>query len=162
MRAKAGSHGRLSLHPSPYLKMKSIEKILFAVLILGAVVTGVWADSKFRINKTDAPVQGSVQFGSEYQATSTRNAAGTAMEATTLLNTGSGVLGSVVITGAAAGIYTFLDATTTSPGADWSNRTLASFPASTAAGTYTFDVSYQKGLLVTLSGTIGTGTITFR
>lgn len=112
----------------------------------------------------------SVAVTNEYMATST--AASTLLGATIsndiLIKTGQGALGSVVITGANTGIFSFYDATTT----DVSKRTnniatssilIASFPASVAAGTYTFDVQYTNGLLLELtSGNIATSTITYR
>lgn len=111
---------------------------------------------------------GSVSQASEYIATST--AANTVYGATitgdTLIQTGPGTLGSVVITGANTGIINFYNATTT----DATQRTtatstilLASIPASAAAGTYTFDVRYFDGLYVDIvGGNMPTTTITYR
>ncbi len=106
---------------------------------------------------------------SDYMATST--AASNAYGAFTIgrvIRKGSGSFGSVIITGANTGIVNIYDATTT----DVTLRTgqtatstilLASFPASTAAGTYTFDAVYKQGLYVDLvAGNMPTTTITFR
>lgn len=107
---------------------------------------------------------GSVSRGESYQSVVT------ATELTDnkdLLKLGSGVLGSVVITGAASGTFEFYDATTTNATlrtitATSSLRRLASFPTNATAGTYTFDVAYSQGLIVAFKGTQGTTTVTYR
>lgn len=113
---------------------------------------------------------GSVNQANEYLATST--AASTVYGATitgdTLIKTGQGALGSVVITGANTGVINFYNATTTNVSARTGNTAtstilLASIPASAAAGTYTFDVFYTTGLYVDIeSGNMPTTTITYR
>ena len=113
---------------------------------------------------------GSARPGDEYMATSTAasNVYGATVTGDRLLKTGSGALGSVIITGANTGVVNFYNATTSSVllrtgGAATSTILLASFPASAAAGTYTFDAEYTNGLLVELeSGTMSTSTITYR
>lgn len=104
----------------------------------------------------------SVIQGSEYHATTTRTYNGIAMTNLSVLQTGAGALGSVVITGAAAGVINIYDATSTQTNASWATTTLATIPASAAAGTYTFDVIFQKGLLIEIIGTTPTSTITSR
>jgi hypothetical protein len=84
-----------------------------------------------------------------------------------LIKLGSGTLGSVVITGAAAGTFEIYDATTTNASlrtitATSSLRKLASFPANAAAGTYVFDVNFNQGMIVAFTSTQGTTTITYR
>jgi hypothetical protein len=112
---------------------------------------------------------GSVSVTDEYNATST--AASTVYGAFTtgrLIRTGTGSLGSVVITGANTGIINFYNATTSSvllrTGQKASSTILmASVPASAAAGDYVFDSLYTDGLLVILEGGImPTTTITYR
>lgn len=114
-------------------------------------------------------VSGSVNDSSAaYESTTTRASFdGTAITATgaapKTLSVGFGTLGSVVITGASAGTIDLYDATTTGAHSDYvGTTTLASFPLSTVAGTYTFDVQYKKGLMLVLSGTTGTSTITWK
>lgn len=103
-----------------------------------------------------------------YESTSTRAAFdGTTITATgaapKVLSVGFGTLGSVVITGAAAGTIELYDATTTGVHTDYvSTTTLVQIPLSTVAGTYTFDLVYKKGLMLVLTGTIGTSTITWK
>ena len=114
--------------------------------------------------------QGSIRIGDELQATSTApsSAYGATISGDTLIKTGTGALGSVIITGANTGIVNFYNATTS----DVNKRTgqvatstilLASFPASTAAGTYVFDTQFTYGLYIDLiSGAMPTTTVTFR
>jgi len=106
--------------------------------------------------------------GNEYQEINfaASNAYGASTTAGTI-KTGYGSLGSVVITGAAAGVLNFYDATTTNSAkrdATQATSTLlvASLPASLAAGTYTFDVTFSRGLIVDIIGTAPTSTVTFR
>ena len=111
----------------------------------------------------------SIRIGDEYMATSTASNTmyGASITGDALIRTGQGALGSVIITGAGTGIWNIYNATTSNVLARTGNIAtstilLASFPASTAAGTYTFDVTYTTGLLVELeSGVMATSTITF-
>lgn len=108
---------------------------------------------------------GSVNDSSaSYNSTTTRAfPAGTALTSPTTLSAGFGSVGSVVITGAATGVIVLYDATTTGPHSDHATTTIASFPASTAAGTYVLDARYDRGLVYVLEGgTVGTSTITWK
>lgn len=114
-------------------------------------------------------ITGSVIQGSEYHATTTstgRFASGpTTLTATT--SAISGTLGSVVITGAAAGTIDFYDATTSNVNLRTGNTAsssilLASFPTSAVVGTYTLDETFYTGLLVSFGATMATSTITYR
>lgn len=85
------------------------------------------------------------------------------------IKTGNGTLAQVTITAAAAAEFNLIDATTTdvnkrTNNAATSSLILASFPASVAVGTYTFDRLFFNGLLlVNNSSTIfATTTITYR
>jgi len=98
-----------------------------------------------------------------YESTTTRAAFnGTALGSPLILVPSYGTLGSVIITGAGTGIINIYDATSTAAHSDYATTTLASFPASTAAGTYVFDTRFQRGLVVELIGTVGTTTITWK
>lgn len=120
--------------------------------------------------QTPQNAYGSIRVGDELFATSTAANAvyGATITGDTLIKTGTGALGSVIITGANTGIINFYNATTSNVSARTGNTAtstilLASFPASAAAGTYTFDVVYTTGLLVELeSGLMATSTITYR
>ncbi len=140
--------------------MKSITttQTLTLALVLGLVLAFVY--SNYQVNQ----VEGSVAFGNEYKATTTNSMT---TDITRVLKNGPASLGSVVITGAAAGSMTFYNATTTNPNfrnAIYSSSSilLADFPNSVAAGTYTFDVDAPVGLVVVFSGTEPTSTITYR
>ena len=125
---------------------------MIAVLVI--VIGYLWGD--------DETVYGSVAPTGEYHASTTRNYVGAAMPNLSVLQVGPGTLGSVVITGAGAGVINIYDATSTVANTEWATTTITTIPASAAAGTYTFDVSFQKGLLVEIIGTTPTSTITFR
>jgi type II secretory pathway pseudopilin PulG len=103
--------------------------------------------------------QGSVIQGNEYQATSTAANAlyGARTDTEGLLKTGYGSLAQVTITGANTGILNFYNATTSNVNLRTGNTAsssilIASFPASAAAGTYTFDATVTTGLLYVLEG----------
>lgn len=141
-------------------------KIAVVVIVVVGFTIGVW------ITKSGSPSNnfGSVSRFSDYTSTTTRQAVtGAVLTNYTVLGAnaatvGSSVaLGSVVITGANTGIINIYDATTTGPHSDSATTTLASFPASTVAGTYIFDVTATKGILIELSaGLMPTSTITWR
>ena len=115
---------------------------------------------------------GSVAQSNEYYATTTQG--GTLQELNLTTTTGDiyetkqGALGSVVITLAAANSIEIFDTTTTDRTKRAANLTtssirMASFPASVAAGTYTFDEVYRRGLIVVFSGSNPpTSTFTYR
>lgn len=123
------------------------------IIISVAIVLAIFAIGIALIQPSKHLV-GSVGQGGEYNATSTPG-----MADNTNLAKGFGVLGSVVVTGANTGTINIWDATTT---AATSKILLASFPASVAAGTYTFDVRYLTGLTIAITGTAPTSTITYR
>jgi ABC-type uncharacterized transport system permease subunit len=135
-----------------------MNKIFNTIIVLGLVVIGVGVYSYDRV-----PNQlGSVAQSGEYQATTTYSklSVPTFNNVQTLISNGPGVLGSVVITGAVAGPMRFINATSST---DIASTTIATFPNSTAAGTYVFDVVVTRGLIVeSLSGLMPTSTITFR
>lgn len=137
--------------------MTSVLTSLAAILVALIVLV-----PKLQVSP-DGEVLGSVTQGNEYFSTTTRNAV-TGAELTNLkvLKVGAGSLGSVVITGAGTGIMNFYDATSTVTNAEWATTSLAVFPGSTAAGTYTFDVAFSRGLLFEEIGSVATSTITWR
>ncbi len=136
--------------------MTTLEKILLTLSIVLSVFLAVFISTK--------PNQsfGSVGQGGSYHSTTTRAFNGTAMANGQLLQLGPGDLGSVVITGAGTGIINIYDATSTITNRQTGTTTLATFPASTAAGTYTFDAQYYNGLVIEVSGSVATSTITYR
>ena len=118
----------------------------------------------FLVGLTYRPDQAesSIIVGNEYNSTTTRNYIGVAVTNLAVLKNGAGSLGSVVITGAAAGQVNLYDATSTVTNTLWATTTLATFPLSAAAGTYTFDVTFSKGLLIEVIGATPSSTITWR
>jgi len=134
--------------------MKKTIALVIIALVAGYYFAGTRA--------IDTGPIGSVQVSSEYRATSTRDFVGTALPNYSILKPTAGTLGSVVITGAAAGDMIFYDATSSAPNATFGSTTLVVIPASTAAGTYTFDLIFRRGLLYELTGTTPTSTITWR
>lgn len=136
-------------------------------ITIGVIVV-LFIGYSFLTGTTAIPL-GGVTVGNEYNATSTAgsNVYG-AFTGDQLLKTGWGSFGSVIITGANTGIVNFYNATTS----DVTQRTnniasstilLASIPASTVAGTYTFDVIFTDGLLLELeTGIMPTTTVTWR
>lgn len=107
---------------------------------------------------------GSISDGQSYNSTTTKAFSWTNLP---VLKTGSGTLGSVVLTGVAAGNITLYDATTSNVSLRTGQKAtstiyLGSVPNSAAAGTYTFDTTFNDGLLVDVQATTPTSTITWR
>ena len=139
-----------------------MNKILLSVSVVVIIVLAVLLVGTGMQN--NQPTLGSVDYGGEYQGTTTSTGR---FPTTVTLKTGNGALGSVVITGAAAGVINIYDATTSNVLARTGNTPtstiyLASIPASAAAGTYTFDRVFFTGLVVDIAGTMPTTTITYR
>lgn len=135
-----------------------MSKIITAVLlvIVTALVTVYFTNPSGDL--------GGVTVGNEYIATSTKPYYSAIVDRS--IRTGWGTLGSVTITGAGTTDFAFFDATTTVNSIDGfstSTKMLAHFPASTAAGTYVFDVQYTDGLsLHVLTAGTGTSTVSYR
>jgi hypothetical protein len=129
------------------------QKIVAVLLAIVALFGGGYTATKV----------GSVSEGSAYNSINTN----TASSNKDLIKLGYGTLGSVIITGAAAGTFEIYDATTTNSVlrtvvATSSLIKLASFPTNAAVGTYTFDTAFTQGLIVAFTGAQGTTTITLR
>lgn len=139
--------------------MKKIEKVLLTFAITLSVFVLVFVATRNKVPTAYA----SVAYGNDYHSTTTVQAiTGVSLPRYSLLQTGNGTFGSIIITGANTGVINIYDGTTTSNHSDSATTTLASFPASTAAGTYTFDSQYYKGLIVEIIGVAPTSTVTFR
>lgn len=133
--------------------MNTLSKILLAIAIsLTLIVLFAQGNRSFS----------SVSVSSEYYSTTTSPTFAVA-PAFKVLKLGGGTLGSAVVTIAGAGgVINIYDATTTTNGAIYGTTTLAKLSTATA-GTYTFDVVFNRGLLVeTVGANTGTTTITFR
>jgi hypothetical protein len=142
--------------------MKKILQIIGvcvgSILLVTFILAGRYASEEKRAGA-------SIPDGQAYVGTTTKAADGTALANYSVLKGGPGVFGSVVITGANTGVMYFFDATTTDKTVrtNQSTTTLATIPASAAAGTYTFDVQANYGIVYQLvSGVAPTGTVTTR
>lgn len=85
---------------------------------------------------------GSVTAGNEYTATTTASTFGGTHRQ---LKVGPGALGNVTIASTSAHSLTLWNATSTT---DSASTTIVTFKASASDGTYTFDASFDRGLVV--------------
>lgn len=136
--------------------------ILPSIMVVGIFLMGAITV----VNLLGQPRQAdaSVTRFAEYQGTTTSTGN---FAVDQLVQTGPGTLGSIVITGAAAGTINIYDATTSNitlraPSMSSSTILKATMPVSAAANTYTFDVLLSNGLFVNTVGTMPTTTITYR
>ena len=137
-----------------------MQNIIIGLMALVVALSGYVAGVK----DAPAPVLGSVTQGNEYNSTSTKNFVGTSLSDKTL-KVGVGSLAQVTITGAAAGVVTLCDATTTSVSLRakaTSTLTCWNIPASAAAGTYVFDAQFVDGLIIDTESTAPTSTVMWR
>jgi len=143
-----------------YKIILSISALLAVIAVIGVLLQQPWNAGASQI------------VGNDYNATSTKNYDGTELtNLTRLSNFGDscrgGSLAQVTITGAGAGVLYFWDATTTDANlraARYASSTIlvTTVPASTAAGTYTFDAEYTCGLIYEEVGTAPTSTVMWR
>lgn len=133
--------------------MSQIQKILLTLAICLSIFALVLQTQK-------GASFGSVSNGSEYNATTTDATWNTV--ANTVV-TGTGTLGSVIVTLTSNAPIAFYDATTTGPHSDHATTTIATFKTTTA-GTYVFDAIFTRGLVVDTGSTVGKAstTITYR
>ena len=150
-----------------------MNKIILGLVLLLVAMTGylIYRPTDIQTDIQPDIQPGSVTQGNEYYATSTAPALTGFMSTVNprLIKGGYGALGSVIVAkaGSPGGSMNFYDATTTdatkrSAGQATSSIILASIPTDLAAGTYVFDITFTRGLLMDWSGTIGTSTITYR
>lgn len=133
--------------------MKSLPYILLSWLLI--IVAAVFIFSPKQTAHITEPTLGSVQVGSSYQSTTTVQGATAGLYTLTSV---PGVLGSIVVVSTSAvGGFTVYDAT------DAGTTTLVALPASTPAGTYTFDLNVFRGLRISVpSGFSGQFITTYR
>lgn len=133
--------------------MKILPFILLSWLLI--IVAAVFIFSPKQTAHITEPTLGSVQVGSGYQATTTAVGATAGLY---VISAVPGTLGSIVIvsTTPVSG-FTVYDADSTA------TTTVVAFPASTAAGTYTFDTNIFRGLRISVpSGFNGQFITTYR
>ncbi len=130
--------------------------LVVVLLIVASIGSFIYASGLIRS-------VGSVARTSEYRSLTT---IATTVPAY-LIKYGQGTLGSVIIHNIGTGYYTLYDASTTIP----SNRTIQATSSlrivgivanSQAVGTYTYDTTFNNGLIAVYGGTQGTSTITYR
>lgn len=133
--------------------MSKLQKTLLTFAICLSVFALV-------INVKGGVIAGSVSNGSEYNATTTDATWNTSYNTVV---TGTGTLGSVIVTLTSNAPIAFYDATTTGPHSDHATTTIAAFKTTTA-GTYVFDAVFTRGLVVETVSTVGKAstTITYR
>jgi len=134
-----------------------MKSLITLIIVLAVVVCGVLL---FKGEPVEPPTGSVDNDSSGYYSTSTNDTT----QITELLDSGSGIFGSVVITTAPGTAFALYDATTTDATArtNTATTTLAVFPASATVGTYVFDVNYTYGLIMPVAGTMGTSTITWK
>lgn len=143
--------------------MKKEHKIIIGIGIVSLAMLFVL------VFKQSEPVQGSIVDGQAYYSTTTVSgfAFGKTIKGATTTGA-SGTLGSVIIASSTVGTFALYDATTTNVNLRTGNKatstiTLASFGASSANGTYTFDTVFNTGLLLDAgTGFNGSFTVTYR
>jgi len=132
---------------------KSINKLLWvssitlAVVVLVGVMT-VWPISNVKI--------GSVTQGNDYKYASSTTDTGMKR----LVANKPATLGSVIVASTTNATFTIWNATSTT---DTASNTVASFPALVGAGTYTFDITVPRGLIIKPGvGFLGQYIVTYR
>lgn len=125
--------------------MDKANKLLTSIVIILLFFVGVLA-YVFTSTK-DVPV-GSVNRASEYHSTNLKDITGSSTTGT-LIKTGAGTIGSLVLATTAAQSITIYDVASA---ANYASTTLSTkvitFATSTAAGTYTIDRAIEKGLVI--------------
>ena len=120
--------------------------------------------------ENDSKALGSVTVGNEYQSTTTPLAGDLDLRGANdivTLKVGTGTLGQVVVTTSNVVAFQLYDATTSNVNlrmdqAATGTLLLADFPKFTATSTYTFDLTFKRGLLLVGSSTMATSTIMWR
>lgn len=135
--------------------------VMVLVLVLAGVIANTGGSSLGSVATPDAYYSTTTSFANGVGWTGARVVTGTTTAK-------SGVLGSVVITKSTAAPISIYDATTTDitkrASVATSSITLATFGASVAAGTYTFDTVFNTGLLIDPMGTglVASSTVTWK
>ena len=133
---------------------------LLTLIMVVVICVGVYTKTDVKV---DVPLGGSA--GEPYNATTTPQGA---VFVDSLIRTGQGTFGGLLVTLAGTNVYNIFDATTTNVNLRTGNKAtstifMATIPASLAAGTYKFDTVFTDGLYLDfVSGTTGSSTILWR
>ena len=140
------------------------QAIVIIAIITSIVLIGVAIGFQLDQPKQVEPVLSGIG-GSPYNATSSNSSIAFV---DTLLQEGYGTFGSYVVTGANTTWFDVLNATTTNVNLRTGQKAtstimIASFPASLAVGTYTFDSVFTDGLYIDVQvAGVGTSTILWK
>lgn len=133
---------------------KLFQTIGIAIIILLSL--GIYLNT---LTEQQFPL-GSIQDGQAYNSTTTYTPTGVAMPTGfNQLKSLAGTLGSINVEGANTGRFILWNATSTT---DVSSTTILTIPASIATGTYVYDLTFPRGLILETIGTVPTSTITWR
>lgn len=131
--------------------------------IIGLLGVAIVLTMAFFVTRMDNEEEaGSVNRANEYHYV---HYSGSGIATTSLIATGQGAFGSVIITEDQAGAVWIYDATSTEAIGTGFEETIATFENAQAEGVYTFDVAYRQGLVfVSADGYVfaGNWTITYR
>lgn len=131
---------------------------------LGIVIGAIFATILILFAFLDSRSQNasaSIIEGQGYYASST-DATFTVAPGFKVLRIGGGIFGSLVVSTTGSGVINIYDATTTTNGSIYGTTTIAHL-TTTAVGTYTYDVTFNRGLLVeTVGSNTGSTTITWK
>jgi hypothetical protein len=140
--------------------MNTLSKIQLAVVI--SLVLVLVTSFCLLVGTNQRVTLGSNTVGNDYYATTT-DATWGAYAGGKLVKSGTGSLGSVIVTLTSNGTLELYDATTTTNHSDHATTSLGLF-RTTTAGTYVFDVEFKRGLVVVMNNTVGVAstTVTWR
>jgi hypothetical protein len=137
--------------------MKTVTKIIVAAVVTAVVIVGIYAAVGY--NQTQSVLVGGLTSDT-FSYKNVSSFASSTATVNTLVRGGSGVLGSITIASTSAHAFKVYDGATT---ATSSATLIASFPASAVVGSYDFNVSFARGLVIeTLSGYAGSVVITYK
>lgn len=137
------------------IKSKDFLLSLGALTVAILLFVGVFSGLKVDIAK------GSVSQGSEYNSTTTiSTSAGTHWLAKSTTYSSVCVLGSIIVASSSGTSLTLWNATSTT---DIASTTITTLKASVGEGTYTYDITCSRGIIVeTPSNFNGSYTVTYR
>ena len=150
-----------------------MNKAVIGLLVALVALLGLIAGVLIKPNEV-RQIMGSVSQSGEYHATSTSASTITkelrlGFDPNDLNAIKKGTFGSVIMTGTmrGEGLIEIYDATTTNilartGGTPSSSFLLTSIPTENSTGTYTYDVAYQNGLIMVITGIVPKATVTYR